>query len=322
MRISLEPGAAAGRGAMARQRICRGATALVLAISASAGWFAARGLADGTADNLYRSLLRTPLENVPPGRSVKIAEVPLGTDAAATGLAGIVSITFPGGDPRAQITYYVFDNTGNAVAYDNQHLSMPPHTGKLLAYPPMAHCADTSNGGYCDLIVEGSSVVITTAASTPMDRASVPMMGLAFQHLTRVLNESAQAPAPPVVGGLSACDLVDPADVEAAIGSATNPPKADQIGGCSWMSQRGSGLSIQPQEGGRSKFEFDRRRTQGAILIPGIGADAFGFQSLAGFVQINLLKGDHYVVIILQGEGPVDRMQAATALAARVSARM
>jgi len=307
---------------MARQRIYRGATVLLLAIGASAGWFPARGLADGPADNLYRSLLRTPLENVPPGRSVNIAAVPLGADAAGTGLVGIVSITFPGGDPRAQITYYVFDSAGNAVAYDNQHLSMPPHTGKLLAYPPMAHCADTPNGGYCDLIVEGSGVVITTAASAPMDRASVPMMGLAFQHLNRVLSEPAPVPAPPVVGGLSACDLVDPADVEAAVGAATSPPKADQIGGCSWMSQRGGGLSIQPQEGGRSKFEFDRRRTQGAILIPDIGDAAFGFQSLAGFVQINLLKGDRYVVIILQGEGPNYRLRAATALAAKVAARL
>ena len=83
-----------------------------------------------------------------------------------------------------------------------------------------------------------------------------------------------------------------------------------------------AGISIQPLDGGRAKFEFDRGRTQGAQTISGLGDDAFGFQSLAGFVQINLLKGDRYVVIILQDAEGGDRMKRATALAAKIARRM
>ena len=122
-------------------------------------------------------------------------------------------------------------------------------------------------------------------------------------------------------GGLSACALADQADVAQAIGSATGPAQPDQIGGCSWMSAK-AGISIQPQDGGRAKFEFDRGRIQGAQAIPGLGDDAFGFQSLAGFVQINLLKGDHYVVIILQDAEGANRMKRASVLAANIAQRM
>jgi hypothetical protein len=306
-----------GRGPGSGMKLWRPLLSALLAASTAAGWLAA-ACAGSPAENLYQGLLHSKLESVPAGMSVTIEDLPLG---GAAGLVGAVRISFPGSDPRAQITYYVFNTSSDAVTYDNQHLSLPPQAGKLLAYPPMAHCADKAEGGYCDMIVQDDSIVITTTTSAPMDRGSGPMMGLAFQHLTQVVNASYQPPAAPVVGGLSACDLASAAEVATAIGAATGSPQSDQVGGCSWMSARG-GVSIQPQEGGRSKFEFDRGRTQEATAIPGIGDDAFGFQSLAGFVQINLLRGEHYVVIILQSEGSNDRMQSATALAASVAARM
>ena len=87
------------------------------------------------------------------------------------------------------------------------------------------------------------------------------------------------------------------------------------------MSLRG-GLSVQPKDGGKSQFEFDRSKMSGTLQIAAIGDDAFAFRSLAGFVQINVLKGNHYVVIILQGQTAGDQLQAAEAIARTISSRM
>jgi hypothetical protein len=60
----------------------------------------------------------------------------------------------------------------------------------------------------------------------------------------------------------------------------------------------------------------------GTESISGIGDAAFAFHSQAGFVQINLLKGNHYVVIIVQPVGGTDAMSAARQLAQKIAARM
>jgi hypothetical protein len=295
---------------------------IVAALAAAVGlWPVPLSAAGVSGDQLYQGLLHVPLENVPSSQPVKIADFPLPADAKSAGAIGAVRITFPAGDPRAQITYYVFDNSGNAITYNNRHLGLPPRTGKSLAYPPMAQCDNIASGGYCDMIVQDNATVITTSTSAPTDQGSGPMIALAFQHLTRVLNVSYRPPPAPVVGGVSPCGLATPAEIATAIGAPAGNPQTDRIGGCSWMSARG-GVSVQPKDGGRQQFDFDRRRTQGAQPVDGIGDAAFAFQSLAGFVQINILKGNRYVVMILQSQAPGDHMQAARSLAASIAARM
>ena len=297
-------------------------TMIVAALATTIGSWSMPVSAAGVAgDQLYQGLLHVPLENIPSSQPVKIADFPLPADAKSGGAIGAVRITFPAGDPRAQITYYVFDTSGNAITYNNRHLGLPPRTGKLLAYPPMAQCDNIASGGYCDMIVQDNATVITTSTSAPTDQGSGPMIALAFQHLTRVLNVSYRPPAPPVVGGVSPCGLATPAEVAAALGAAAGAPQTDRVGGCSWMSARGS-VSVQPKDGGRQQFEFDRMRTQNAQPVTGIGDAAFAFQSLAGFVQINILKGNRYVVVIVQSQAPGDHMQAARALAASIAARL
>src|SRR5262245_33324531 len=125
--------------------------------AAASSWPTPAPAAAISGDQLYQGLLHVPLENVPAAQPVQIAAFPLPADAKQAGAIGAVRITFPGGDPRAQITYYVFNTYGNAVTYNNRHLSLPIHAGKLLANPPMAQCDNISSGGYCDMVVQDSS---------------------------------------------------------------------------------------------------------------------------------------------------------------------
>jgi len=273
-----------------------------------------------TPVSLLHGLIQTPLESHPNGITPLIAPFDPGGDAKALGLLGAVRISFPGSDPRAQISYYVFANSGDAITYSNRHLALPPHAGKLIPYPPFAQCDDIAGGGYCEMVVQDLSVDIVTKTSAPMDKGAIPMMGLAFRHLFAVAKASETPPAPPVVGGLAPCRLVDAAEVSAALGSPVGAPQPDLVGGCSWMSAHG-GITVQPKQGGRSQFEFDRSRMSGAQSIAGIGDAAFALHSLAGFVQINILKGNRYVVVTVQPQG-IDAMAAAEQLARKIAARM
>lgn len=277
--------------------------------------------ARATADRLVQGLVRTELESHPNGITPQIFRFDPGGDSKALGLVGAVRIAFPGSDPHARISYYVFNDTGSAITYDNRHLALPIHTGKLIAYPPLAQCNTLPDGGYCEMVVQDLSVAIVTTTSAPMDQGSIPLMGLAFKHLFTV-EGALERPAPsPVVGGLSACHLLDPRDVEEALGGSGAMPQADRIGGCSWMSRQG-GLTVQPKNGGRSQFEFDRSRTIGATQQDGIGDEAFAFRSLAGFVQISFVKGNRYVIVIFQPQGGEDPMPVARQLARKISMRI
>jgi len=273
------------------------------------------------AGGLVLALSRTPLETQQGNIKPRVFRFDPGGDANALGLIGAVRITFPGGDRKAQISYYVFSNTGNAITYDNRHLALPVHAGKLLSYPPLAQCDNRPLGGYCEMVVQDLSVVIVTTTSASMDTGSGPLMALAFRHLFNVASVADHPTSAPDAGRRSTCSLVDPVDVEAALGSVVRAPFLDGIGGCSWRAARGE-LSIQRKDGGRKQFEFDRSRMNGTSPLAGLGDDAFAFRSLAGFVQLNVLKGRHYVIIIVQPANGGDPMPAAEQLARKIVGRM
>jgi hypothetical protein len=306
---------------LASRAACRRA-GLALALAATGGASLALASADAAApDRVTQALLNMPLENVPSSQRVAIAPIAVSADDKAKGLAGAVRITFPGGDPKAAIAYYVFDSSGDAIAYDNQHLSLPIGTGKLLAYPPLAQCDTLAAGGYCDMVVQDDAVAIVATTTAGVDDATATLIGLAFQHLAAIEEAAFQPPPAVVVGELSACALVDVGDVTGALGAPASQPRPDQIGGCSWSAGAGT-VSIQPKDGGRAQFDSDRTRLTGTTTLTGVGDAAFAFQSLAGFVQINILKGGRYVVLTVQPQTGANAMPAASRLAASIVSRM
>ena len=74
-------------------------------------------------------------------------------------------------------------------------------------------------------------------------------------------------------------------------------------------------------DGGQEKFAFDRGRLT-TVALPGVGEDAFAFNSVAGFVQLGLLKSGTYVTIVLQLQNDPARLEKAKALAASIARRM
>lgn len=80
--------------------------------------------------------------------------------------------------------------------------------------------------------------------------------------------------------------------------------RRDSLSTCLYSSQRmpGNGVSLELNDGGRSKFDFDRGRMSGTRMVPNTGDAAFEFVSAAGFVQLYVLKGNSYFTITLTNE--------------------
>ena len=277
-----------------------------------------------TAEALYDGLLKANVGNPPAGfSSPSIAAINIGTLEHDAGMIGAVQVTLSENGRQAQLRYHLFRESGAAITYNNQHLGLPIHAGKLLAYPPLAQCLDRSDGGYCDMLAQDNTVVITALASR-VDGASSSLIAFGFQHLNAVVSALASVVPTPTVGGVNPCALATKAEIEAALEGPAGPPEADRVGGCHWGSMRiaGDGVTIQSKEGGRSTFTFDRGRMSSTSTLAGIGDDAFAFVSLAGFVQVSLLRHEHYVVIILQAQRDPARLEKAKTLAAEIAARL
>jgi hypothetical protein len=58
------------------------------------------------------------------------------------------------------------------------------------------------------------------------------------------------------------------------------------------------------------------------VALPGVGEDAFALSSVAGFVQLGLLKSGTYVTLVLQLQNDPRRLDKAKALAVHIAGRM
>lgn len=305
-------------GSSGSARVLAVAILALLAVGGSAGIAA-------TPDGLYLGLLKTPPAEPPAGfPSPSATAMPLGADEKAAGMVGAVRIAFGGGDAKAEIDYYVFRESGAGITYDNAHLVLSPGARIRLAYPPFAECGDRPDGGYCEMFLQDKFVAMTARAGK-VDGGAAVLMAYGYERLNAVaaaLNRV--APPAPVIGGIAPCGLATKTEIEAALGGPAGPAQADRIGGCAWhaLAAAGDGVTIQPKEGGRSQFDFDRGRLPSAVPLSGLGDAAFAFASPAGFVQLNLLKGDRYVVIMLQRQNDPRRLETAKTLGAEIAGRL
>ncbi len=128
---------------------------------------------------------------------------------------------------------------------------------------------------------------------------------------------------PARAGGVDVCSLIEPSQIEAALGGPAARAPGGTVNGCAWRSAAvaGDGVTIQVDDGGQEKFAFDRGRLT-TVALPGVGDDAFAFNSVAGFVQLGLMKGGTYVTLVLQLQNDPGRLDKAKALAAYIAGRM
>ena len=124
-------------------------------------------------------------------------------------------------------------------------------------------------------------------------------------------------------GGVDVCAVIDQSQIEAALGGPAARAPGGTTNGCAWRSASvaGDGVTIQVDDGGQEKFAFDRGRLT-TVALPGVGDDAFAFNSVAGFVQLGLMKDGTYVTMVLQLQNDPGRLDKAKALAAYVAGRM
>jgi hypothetical protein len=269
---------------------------------------------------LYQSLLKSTPTNLPPGFS-SASTLEIGNADKGAGLVGEIDLIFKGDDPKARLGYFVFTDFNAASEFNRKHLPGVIPGQKLLAYPPFARCADIPNvGGYCDMWIEDYSVIMVASASNKDGAAS--LMGVGFKHLGTVHDNLARQVPPVTPSGVDPCSLVTKAEVENALNETVGQPQRDRVGGCFWQSMGGNSLTVQAFNTGRIGFDAAKSRTFNTVALPGIGDDAFGFVSLAGFVQISLIKNNHYVAITLQNQRNPVQLETAKALATKIANRL
>lgn len=270
---------------------------------------------------LYQSLLKATPSNLPPGFS-SASTVEIGNADKSAGLVGEIDLIFKGDDPKARLSYFVFTDFNAASEFNRKHLPATIPGQKLLAYPPFARCTDIPNvGGYCDMWIEDYSVIMVASASNKDGAAA--LTGVSFKHLGTVRDALArQAPPPVTPGEIDPCSLVTKAEVENALNQTVGQPQRDRVGGCFWQTRGGDSLTVQAFDTGRAEFDAAKSHTFNTVALPGIGDDAFGFVSMAGFVQISLIKNNHYVAITLQSQRDPNKLETAKTLAVKIVNRL
>jgi hypothetical protein len=273
-----------------------------------------------SADDLYQKLLKADFANLPAGFSAPTLTAIEFTEQTK-GPVGGVEATFSA-SAKTGIVYLVFSDFNSASEYNRKHLPPTIPNQKLLAYPPMARCAPTPSGtGYCDLWIERYSVIMITAA-TQSDTAA-KLMDIGFKHLAGIAEQTPTENTPPSAKSTGSCALLSKQEVESALHQSTRNPEPNQTGGCFFGStSSGDGITIESPGTGKSGFDAAKGRTRGMTPLSGIGDDAFAFASMAGFVQINLIKNNKYITLIYMNQRDSARMQTAQGLAKLIAGRL
>ena len=297
---------------MKRTTVCVTIGSLLLLVLASVN--------AGSGDALYQALLNTNPTNLPTGfNSATATAIPQNFQ----GLVGEVDLVFHGGDPKARLGFFVFNDFNAASEFNRKQVPPFIRGQKLLAFPPMARCRNASDGtAFCDMWIQDKNVIMTAAASKIEGGADV-LMAFGFRYLNSVGQNLASQPVPtPTPGGIAACSLITQEEVESALRQRVGPLERDKAGGCSWRGSGGGAVTVQAFETGQNGFNGAKKRSLQSTPLPGIADEAFGFVSLAGFVQIQLIKNGHFVALTLESSRDPSKLETAKTLATKIAARL
>jgi hypothetical protein len=120
----------------------------------------------------------------------------------------------------------------------------------------------------------------------------------------------------------SLCSLLTTQEIGAAFHEQIQPPQSIQTGGCIWRGTGTDSVTIEAPGTGRSGFDNAKNRTSPVVSLTGIGNAAFAFASVAGFVEVGLIKGDTFLTVLVQTRGGKGAQAAAEALSAKVAGRL
>jgi hypothetical protein len=124
--------------------------------------------------------------------------------------------------------------------------------------------------------------------------------------------------------GPNPCSLLTLADATAAMRSpVVNEPHLG-TGVCQYQSptQAGDGVTLEVINGGRDQFDAARNNTSAAVPLAGIGDAAFVFVSVAGFVQVSVIRGSLYFTVTVMNQRDHHLKDSAIALARKIASRL
>jgi hypothetical protein len=118
------------------------------------------------------------------------------------------------------------------------------------------------------------------------------------------------------------CSLLTTQEVGAALHEQIGPPQAIQTGGCIWRGSGTDSVTLEAPGTGRPGFDNAKSRMPAAVSLAGVGDAAFAFTSLAGFVEVGLVKRGTFLTVLVQTGGGKGAQAAASSLSAKIAGRL
>jgi hypothetical protein len=308
--------------------------AAILAIRAT------RACAQDDAHRLLNALQGTkPAAMLDGFTSITPKQVAPNTTDAEAGIIGVAGLVFAGPtSSNVEIRYAVFVRAGQAKQYGvffSEHLGGQQ---QFLPYLPDAICAANSQMEVCGIpsgnvfvgaIARGVAHANTHDQQVIRGVSAAQALQYALLNLKQVRDSIGQSPAPqaaaptPNPNTTGPCALLTAADAAAVMRSRVMSP-TNSLGTCFYGSQSspGDGVALQLIDGGRSKFDFDQGSISNTRPLNGLGDAAFEFFSAAGFVQVYVVKGNHYFEITLTNSHDRALRRSAYQLARQIVAKL
>jgi hypothetical protein len=118
------------------------------------------------------------------------------------------------------------------------------------------------------------------------------------------------------------CSLLTTQEVGAALEEQVQAPQSIQTGACIWRGTGTDSVTVEAPGTGRSGFDNAKSRTSPTVPLAGIGDAAFAFTSVAGFVQVSLVKAGIFLTVLVQTRDGKGARAAATSLSAKIASRL
>jgi len=300
------------------------------------------------ADNQPQNLLKA-LATYPPAMKLRgygppqLSQLQPDANDSRAGAIGIASLVYGVGLPAsAEIRYAVFPSEDQATAYGTAFTQRVNSSGQQtlsFQFLPDATCNKNGQMQLCGITrgeVFVSAILRGAQPTTPNEYGGTRppvnagnVLVFALKNLRRIsmeigpLGESTPAPAPSASPG--PCAFLTASDAAAVMGSPVMAPRDDHWTKTCYYNSRsvgGDGVALQLIEGGRSKFDFDHQRISYTKPLSGVGDAAFEFVSVAGFVQVYVLKGSQYFMITLTNRNDRNLARSAAELASQIANRL
>ncbi len=265
-----------------------------------------------------------------------------------SGMSCIASLQLGGQSFSSEIRYAVFPSVKQAKAYGGVFdaalgASLMPRM--FLPYMPNADCdrdaagqtqaCGIANGNVFVIALSRGLVIANTHEGQVLRGIGAGnLLEYGIEHLNQVRTQLGMAtasskeaepsmPTPPAaqLSGPNPCAMLTKSEAEATMRSPVMDARRDSLSTCLYSSQMmpGNGVSLELNDGGRSKFDFDRGRMSGTRMVPNTGDAAFEFASAAGFVQLYVLKGNTYFTITLTNQRDPNISNTAIQLARQIA---